>query len=252
MKQLEVNELCIEITRRCNYQCMHCMRGDAQNISLSVDDIEIIFHNDYFKVAKIKQLVITGGEPTLNATAIIKIIDEIISNKIIIDSFTMVTNGSIYNQGIVESLNRLYYYYQKNTDSNRFDLICSLDQFHKKPKQSNIDKYMELPYFTYNYFEFSNESITCIGRAFKNNLGDLESFYYSNYLVYSYSLYNFPNIKDSDDEMMVVDEIYVSAKGKYGFFVMDATYDMIDSLCIYDERQVGQLLNGNQRVKRRV
>lgn len=252
MKKLVVNNLCIEVTRRCNYKCLHCMRGDAQNISLSTDDIEIIFHNDYFKITKINQLVITGGEPTLNAAAIIKIIDGIISDGIVIDSFIMVTNGSIYHQKIVDSLNNFYNYFQINGDSNKFDLICSLDQFHKTPKQSNFDKYKELPYFVHNYIEIPNEKITCIGRAFKNNLGNLDSYFYCNYLVCNYSLYNYPAIKYSEDEMMVVDDIYVSARGKYGFFTLDATYDMIDSLCIYDERLVGSLLNDNQKVKRRM
>lgn len=29
-----------EVTRRCNFQCEHCMRGDAQNVDLSESAID--------------------------------------------------------------------------------------------------------------------------------------------------------------------------------------------------------------------
>lgn len=34
MRELYIKNLCIEITRRCNMRCTHCMRGQAERIFL--------------------------------------------------------------------------------------------------------------------------------------------------------------------------------------------------------------------------
>lgn len=33
--EIYVNYLAIEVTRRCNMKCEHCLRGDAQNLDIS-------------------------------------------------------------------------------------------------------------------------------------------------------------------------------------------------------------------------
>lgn len=33
--EIYVNYLAIEVTRRCNMKCNHCLRGDAQNLDIS-------------------------------------------------------------------------------------------------------------------------------------------------------------------------------------------------------------------------
>ena len=39
---ISVNSLVIEVTRRCNMRCNHCIRGDAQNCDISIESIKKI------------------------------------------------------------------------------------------------------------------------------------------------------------------------------------------------------------------
>ena len=39
MKELYIKNLCIEITRRCNMRCAHCMRGDAEPVDIPLKHI---------------------------------------------------------------------------------------------------------------------------------------------------------------------------------------------------------------------
>lgn len=39
MKELYIKNLCIEITRRCNMHCAHCMRGDAESVDIPLRHI---------------------------------------------------------------------------------------------------------------------------------------------------------------------------------------------------------------------
>lgn len=45
MKNLILEKLYIEITRNCNQNCQHCMRGTKQNINISNTVLEHIFMN---------------------------------------------------------------------------------------------------------------------------------------------------------------------------------------------------------------
>lgn len=137
MKNLIIKDLCIEVTRRCNMTCSHCMRGEAQNLNLNIDKIDKLFNNNKFNIIEINRLTITGGEPTLNTSVILKLINAIISKKIKLNSFTMVINGSIYNTSLIEGLNVLYNYYIESQEKKSFELICSRDQFHQ-PQRENI------------------------------------------------------------------------------------------------------------------
>ena len=43
MEKLKLKGLGIEITRKCNKTCSHCMKGDSQNISLSKEIVDKLF-----------------------------------------------------------------------------------------------------------------------------------------------------------------------------------------------------------------
>ena len=64
-KKLSFANLAIEVTRKCNMHCAHCMRGDAQNADISEGKLSKFLSQVNF----IGSLTITGGEPTLNVNA---------------------------------------------------------------------------------------------------------------------------------------------------------------------------------------
>ena len=58
-KKISVNNLIIEITRKCNMNCEHCLRGNSQNIDVNFEHVEKLFSQiDY-----ISTLSFGGGEP---------------------------------------------------------------------------------------------------------------------------------------------------------------------------------------------
>ena len=50
----------IEVTRRCNMQCRHCLRGDAQNVDISNEIIDRFF-DGFADGAVIENVVFSGG-----------------------------------------------------------------------------------------------------------------------------------------------------------------------------------------------
>ena len=63
--EIYVNYLAIEVTRRCNMKCNHCLRGDAQNLDISTAVLSGIA-----KHIHPASVIFTGGEPSLNVPAI--------------------------------------------------------------------------------------------------------------------------------------------------------------------------------------
>lgn len=107
----------IEISRKCNLNCAHCMRGDARNVSVSMDLVSRLF--DEVVIADV--LVISGGEPFLCYEEI-KSLCEIIKIKCVqISTIMIVTNGTIYDE-------RIYKLLEKNFENVKVDL--SVDSFH--------------------------------------------------------------------------------------------------------------------------
>ena len=53
------HELGIELTRRCNEKCEHCLRGDAMDIDLSKEVIDALFDNNNIRL--IENLLLSGG-----------------------------------------------------------------------------------------------------------------------------------------------------------------------------------------------
>ena len=226
------------------------MRGDSQNINLDVNSVEKFFNSNSYNIVGVNRLVLTGGEPTLNPQSILKIIKEIIDNNIQIKSFVMVINGSNYNQELIDGLNKLYNYKQQYDNRDTFEITCSQDQYHKQPKQDILEKYYQLSYFKSHYQELSYKDIICIGRAYQNNLGMISSYYIYNELLNNYINHNYPN-KYDDSQTIFLDKLYLSSKRMFGFYIMDATYDMIDNICIYNQNDLETLLLNKNKVKRR-
>lgn len=39
-KEIEIYNMTFEVTRKCNKKCIHCLRGDSQNINMTQEIIE--------------------------------------------------------------------------------------------------------------------------------------------------------------------------------------------------------------------
>jgi len=120
-----LTELWIESTRRCNMKCRHCCRGDAQNIDMSIDIIDIFFK----QVSFIGVIGFTGGEPSLVPNILQDILNVAKKYKVRILSFQIVTNGKEISDEFIEVLQNWYDYCEHNMSTNIF---ISIDKFHEK------------------------------------------------------------------------------------------------------------------------
>ena len=83
----------LEVTRKCNMHCAHCMRGEQQEETMSTDTVQKLLEHTY----EIEQLSITGGEPSLAPDTIRWLAYFVKSRDIKIGSFFCATNAGEYS-----------------------------------------------------------------------------------------------------------------------------------------------------------
>ena len=128
MRELYIKNLCIEITRRCNMRCAHCMRGDAESVDISLKHISNLLRH----VRYIHHFNITGGEPSLNVRAIRHILERVRAYGITVNDFYIVTNGSATSRSeeFIEACAALYEYQEEKEQDSGHMLEMSDDRFH--------------------------------------------------------------------------------------------------------------------------
>ena len=131
----------IEITRRCNMGCAHCMRGDAQNVDISEKVIDAALS----KVESISSLTLTGGEPSLNIPAIRYITKRLKDLNIPLGSAYIVTNGKEVSNDFIFACLELFML----ADEPEYNgLALSQDVFHEDVPMENVSKLRQLTAFT--------------------------------------------------------------------------------------------------------
>lgn len=134
--KIEYDYLSVEITRRCNLQCAHCLRGDAQNKDMSKGIIDKILD----RTASIDTLLFTGGEPTLNIDGMRYFLEGLKARGIPLNLLSIVTNGIIQSDDLI-CLYKDYdaYINQVNTNAGKkIGLSISKDAYHKTDTDSHI------------------------------------------------------------------------------------------------------------------
>ena len=127
-----IHELVIEVTRRCNIQCAHCLRGHAQ--AKDIDNVTIDKMLD--GITSIGTITFTGGEPSLAVDRIRYIVKQIKRHRISVNSFYVVTNGVKASVPLMLILVELYAYCsgEKSARGEYFGggLAMSQDQYHRE------------------------------------------------------------------------------------------------------------------------
>ena len=86
---MNVHNLVIEITARCNMRCAHCMRGDARHEDISGDVIDAVARNINYA----SNLTITGGEPGLRPRIMQNLLSAFQARGVAVGDFYIVTNA---------------------------------------------------------------------------------------------------------------------------------------------------------------
>ena len=172
---MHIDNLVLEITRKCNLQCPHCIRGNTQRLVMTHDIICSTFKH----IESIGSLTITGGEPSL-ATEVFEDINlSLWWRKIQVQSFYIVSNGCPHNRygRFLRAVDKLYQYCD---EQEACSFTISRDQFHDfEPSRYRIfQRYMDEEYYgedpSYFHPKGRDEYIEKVigeGRAVKTQVG---------------------------------------------------------------------------------
>lgn len=204
---LSCNILALEVGRKCNMRCDHCLRGEAENAEMEIDvAYKAINMFDY-----IGSITFTGGEPVLYEKNIIKIIDLILANDIQVGSFYIATNGTSPSFELMFALSKLYAHCQ---EKEFCEYTISADRWHKFPE---FDAWLSAFSFVCKRQDIPETALLDEGRAKKNGIGSR----------------TLKTSSEFDFDGYCVDLLYVNAFGEM-FADCDYSYDTQRSLDVYD------------------
>ena len=195
-----VSRVVIELTRRCNMNCAHCLRGCAQNLDISKKTIDKVLKN----YSNITTLTLTGGEPSLVPELITYTVNRVIALGIDLGCLYIVTNGKVYSQKMVNAMRKAYAY---SYEPDFCGLCVSVDEYHDGSHVANRYRYMDEPFYQKDK-EQPNLSRYLIneGNAYYNGLG-------TRVLNIATSL-DSQYVTVNDDELVLDDDlVYVNALG---------------------------------------
>ncbi len=119
-----IQDLVLEVTRKCNMACEHCLRGDAESLDMKKEIVdEVLKHCDF-----IGSVVFTGGEPSLNIPLIRYFFEEAKKQGKLPANFYVVTNGKA-NQ--YELATELLKWYPKMGEKDLCGVALSVDVYHE-------------------------------------------------------------------------------------------------------------------------
>jgi len=134
----------IEVTRKCNIRCMHCLRGEMVNKDIDFSYIDKLLD----QYTSIYSVTFTGGEPSLNVPAINHFLEEVKRRNIHVGSFFMYTNGVKISEEFVVTCLRLYAYcYEKDM----CNVTVSNDVYHAEESNYNTELLDGLGFFHRKY-----------------------------------------------------------------------------------------------------
>lgn len=216
---MKCRHLAIEITRKCNKNCAHCMRGESQNLSITPLIIDKIFEN----IEDCGMMSLMGGETLLETQLIDYLVDKIINNWNT-HHIQLTTNGTIRDKTIIDILKK---FCESGTNKEAL-LIISNDEFHNQNDSKE----------TYNFY---NELLGNYGRITLECKDDLDNIKYTgravkyidehpetseNYLV-AIPFLQKHRIKVVDD--FIYCSLYVCANGNV-YLDEEISFELLDSL----------------------
>lgn len=209
---IKIYNLILEVTRRCNMNCAHCMRGDAQDMDADPAILPQIFNG----IGEIETITFTGGEPALNTQYIKTVVDYIIEHHIPVHGCFIATNAKVYSQELVDCVWRLYDAYcgdgdvlttpsdwlfvHDDEERQDFSIAISGDRYHENVPSENIRRYYRCGFFSKCKLQVGS-GILARGRGASIPGSYVQPVYKLNAEVLQ------------DENQIAVDQLYVSCNG---------------------------------------
>lgn len=164
-KKLNLNSLYLEVTRRCNMDCDHCMRGDAQNKDLDIRALRPFFQT----IKSIRTIGFTGGEPSICPEKLLETLEIVKEYHIPVFAIDVTTNGKTLPDTFLMALIQWYAYcLDCGGEPECSGIALSKDEFHDDIPKINEYKLRSLSFFQthkiVHYLE-QNRSIIDKGHA---------------------------------------------------------------------------------------
>ena len=185
--KISISDLSIEITRRCNMICEHCLRGNAQKINIKEEYIENVLK----QCDMISNVTFSGGEPSLYVKAIEQFISLVNKYKIQIGSFYIATNGKKIKEDFLVAVCKLY---AMCDEPEMCAIEISKDVFHKENEDTNPILLNALSFVRYR-----NE----------------DDDYYDDWRNEGLYNYNFGVGIDNEKEEFIIEDNYISEGNLY-------------------------------------
>ena len=184
--------LIIEVTRRCNMRCDHCLRGDAEDLDISNEVLDRILDSS---LVEGPHIVFTGGEPTLNIRAIQYFIEGLKRRGARIDGFYIKSNGKDESIELMLASLELY---ALSDNKEMCALEVSGDQYHEG---YSPELYKGLAFYRFDERDISDKALINDGKSFEYGIGS-RSEYPADFIFDEY-----------DSEDTCVEELYISSNG---------------------------------------
>ena len=124
MEKVSLREVTLEIGRKCNLKCRHCMKGESQDVAMSNEVMDALLNNVYF----IDEFIFGGGEPLLYIERMEALLRKCKEKGVKVNYITVVSNCTIKSDKFVRVFNEWGEY----TTFRNNRLLVSNDIFHEE------------------------------------------------------------------------------------------------------------------------
>lgn len=251
MKKYRFHELDIEITRKCNKKCVHCMRGEAQPLTMSEEIIDRVFD----EVKDVKRIVFGNGEALLEVERISYFINKLVKSQWSTQCVEVTTNGILCDERIVDIFEQFCLW----EHGRHASLRISNDQYHSpeeyehayafyKPLVDAANTRIKVvrPYsridLHYVLSELGEEESKLAGLVYTGRAVELDGFVPGENAIFPYCYRH--RIKISDG--VIPCALQISANGNVTF-CESASYSQLDEISIGNilESSLFDLINEN-------
>lgn len=135
-KKIAIDNLTVEITRKCQLQCAHCMKGDAQNVDMPRQIIDKLLES----VCSIGTLLFTGGEPTMNLDGMKYFLSVLKAKEISLNKLDIVTNGCDTSDEVIQLIKEYHDYMTYDKERGKYMIIIGVSNDVYHMRCNNISK----------------------------------------------------------------------------------------------------------------
>lgn len=158
-----VQILHLEVTKRCNMKCEHCLRGKSQKRDMDKATIDSVL-NTFDHIWKVH---FDGGEPTLNLEIIEYFFEQALKLNKMPGFFYITTNGKEKQKELADILSK---YYPHCKSKNNCIVAISRDSFHEAISDNHLETLEFYSEYENHEEQDDREWLVDIGNTRRNNL----------------------------------------------------------------------------------